>query len=127
MRTLTVLSAAVALAAGAHAQDAAAGDPAKGERVFKQCVACHTFDPNARRQGPHLLNLWGRSAGSAEGVRYSPAMAASGIIWDDETLGPYLLDPRGTVPGTSMMIGLRNEGDLADLLAYMRRESSGAE
>ncbi|MEL6688539.1 MAG: c-type cytochrome [Pseudomonadota bacterium] len=101
------------------------GDPVAGERVFRQCVACHVFDPEVRKTGPHLQGVFGRTAGSVEGVRYSRAMEDSGIVWTPETMGPYLLNPRDVVPGTSMVIALRGADNLDDLLAYIAQESGG--
>jgi len=98
------------------------GDPASGEQVFRQCSSCHTFDPDQRRPGPHLQGLFGRTAGSVEGFRYSQAMVASNIVWDQESLSTFLVDPRAVVPGTSMAVGLRNEEDLDDLLAFLQQQ-----
>lgn len=100
----------------------AAGDAGRGEQVFRQCAACHSFDPAERRPGPHLQGLFGRTAGTVEGFRYSDAMAGSGIVWDDATLSAYLLDPRGNLPGTRKPVGLRDEADIQDVLAYLRQE-----
>ncbi len=122
---LTAFSIIALSLSPAYAQETA-GDPAAGERVFRQCAACHTFNPDQRRSGPHLYGLFGRTAGAVEGFRYSNAMAESGIVWTDETLGQYLLDPTGTLPGTSMRNRLRREETLADLLAYMRQEAGPA-
>ena len=103
----------------------ASGDAGRGEEVHRQCAACHSFDPAERRPGPHLQGLFGRTAGAVEGFRYSDAMAASGIVWDDGTLTAYLLDPRGNLPGTRKPVGLRSEADIADVLAYLRQEGGG--
>ncbi len=51
-------------------------------------------------------------------------MQNSGIVWTAETLPEYLLDPSGTMPGTSMTMGLRRDSELADLLAYLATLSS---
>lgn len=48
-------------------------------------------------------------------------MAASGIVWDRESLSTFLLDPRAVAPGTSMAIGLRDDDDLVDLLSYLQQ------
>ncbi|MEM1046847.1 MAG: cytochrome c family protein [Pseudomonadota bacterium] len=107
----------------ALAQDVQPGDPEAGERVFRRCAACHTFDPDQRRTGPHLADLFGRVAGSVEGFRYSDAMTESGITWNEETLRPYLENPRAVVPGTRMVLRLRRPQEIEDVIAYLRQQS----
>ncbi|WP_299959300.1 cytochrome c family protein [uncultured Roseobacter sp.] len=100
------------------------GDAEAGERAFRQCASCHSTEPDQNRAGPHLAEIIGRQAGTVEGFRYSTAMQNSGIVWTAETLPEYLLDPSGTMPGTSMTMGLRRDSELADLLAYLATLSS---
>ena len=78
-----VLSIAFAIGS---AGPALAGDIEAGAKVFKKCKACHVVDKEKNKTGPHLVNLFGRTAGSLEGYKYSKAMKASGIVWDEETL-----------------------------------------
>ncbi len=99
----------------------AEGDPAAGERVFRQCQACHVIDTEQNRVGPHLVGIFGREAGAVEGFKYSDAMANSGIVWDEETIAAYLANPRGYVSGNRMAFaGLRSEEQIADVIAYMK-------
>lgn len=73
----------------------AEGDPTAGERAFRQCGACHTLD-GSHRVGPTLQGIFGRTAGAAEGFRYSPdvvALGEAGVIWEDENLIVYLDNP----------------------------------
>jgi S-disulfanyl-L-cysteine oxidoreductase SoxD len=103
---------------------AVAGDPAAGERVFRQCQACHQIgDGAANRVGPVLNDVIDRPAASIDGFRYSGAMeaaAADGLVWTVENLTQYLANPRGFVTGTSMAFaGLRSEGDIEDVIAYL--------
>ncbi len=101
----------------AHAE----GDPEAGATVYRQCQACHVLDAEQNRVGPHLVGIFGREAGAVDGFNYSPAMANSGIVWDDETIAAYLADPRGYIPGNRMAFaGLRQEQQIADVIAYMR-------
>lgn len=91
-----------------------------GARVFNQCKACHSMDAGVNRVGPSLAGLDGRTAGAAEGFRYSDAMKESGIVWSKETLAEYLADPRGYIPGNRMAFrGLRNEDQRAAVIDYM--------
>ncbi len=44
----------------------------------------------------------GRTSGSVDGFRYSPAMQSSGITWDAVQLDAFLTNPAGLVKGTRM-------------------------
>lgn len=100
-----------------------APDPARGARLYaSRCASCHAVGPSARGGfGPQLNGLFGRRAGSTPDFRYSPAMAKSGIVWNDRTLAAFLDSPDDVVPGTRMRFwGMSNQGQVADLLAYLR-------
>lgn len=101
---------------------AAAQQPAPdGERLFRtRCASCHSIDPGQNRIGPHLAGVLGRDAGSVEGARYSQALKAADLVWDEATLDSYLADPRGRVPGTTMTVALRNDTERAAIIAYLR-------
>ena len=103
----------------------ASGDAAAGEKVFKKCKACHAVDAEKHKTGPHLVNIIGRAAGSADGYKkYSKAMKSSGIIWNEETLNGYLEKPKAYVKGTRMVFaGLRKEEDRANVIAYLKSYS----
>lgn len=108
-----VLASPLALATtDAQAQD--------GARIFNQCKACHALEAGVNRVGPHLADLEGRAAGSVDGFRYSDALTNSGIVWDASTLGEYLADPRGYIPGNRMAFrGLRDEGQRTAVIEYL--------
>ena len=76
--------------------------------------------------GPSLECVFGRTAGSVEGYRYSKAMAGSGIVWSHDTLAEYLKNPKAYIPGNKMAFpGLKNEQQLEDLLAYLEGATAG--
>lgn len=101
-----------------------AGDPAAGQRVWNQCRACHVLDSETNRVGPHLVGIFGREAGAAEGFNYSDVMANSGIVWDEQNMRAYLADPRGFMPGNRMAFaGVRNPTQMDDLIAYLLEAS----
>ena len=119
----TVFAIAVAAFLGlASGQQALAGDAAAGEKVFKKCKACHMIKKERHKTGPHLVNIFGRNAGTAEGYKkYSKAMKESGIVWDEETLNGYLEAPKKYLKGTKMAFaGLKKEKDRANVIAYLR-------
>ena len=105
----------------------AEGDSAAGEKVFRKCKACHTVEADNHRVGPSLANVIGRTPGSIDGFKYSPAMVdygSTGIVWDTETLSAYLLKPRDVVKGTRMAFpGLKKDEDRANVIAYLQSVS----
>ena len=103
----------------------ALGDAAAGKKVFKKCKACHVVDAEKHKTGPHLVNIMGRAAGSADGYKkYSNAMKSSGIVWNEETLDGYLKKPKAYVKGTRMLFaGLRKKEDRANVIAYLKSYS----
>jgi cytochrome c2 len=117
------LAAGVGLALAATAAAQAAGDPKKGEQVFNaQCKACHSLEAGKNGIGPTLHGLLGRKAGAVSGYSYSAAMKSSGVVWNDDTLKPYLADPHKFIPGDKMMFaGIKNAAQLDDLLAYLKQ------
>jgi len=120
MRSLlfpALLSALLAAAPGVRA----GGDPALGERAFAKCKACHGLEAGTRhRIGPNLHGLFGRTSGTAAGYKYSEAMRQAAVVWDAANLAAYLHDPKGFMPGNKMIFaGLRQEKELADLIAYL--------
>jgi cytochrome c len=112
------LVAGVALMAGVSA--ASAQSAADGEKVFRQCKACHSLEAGKKGVGPSLSGLIGRQSGTVEGFAYSPAMKAANLTWNDENLTKYIADPKGFVAGNKMAFaGIKKEEDLKNLLAYL--------
>lgn len=117
---------------------AADGDPAKGETVFKQCMACHRIGPDAKNLiGPVLTNVIGRQAGTAEGYNYSAlnkAAGQNGLVWSEDLINQYLPDPNAFLKkfltdkgkadlatgSTKMTYRLANEQQRADVIAYVK-------
>ena len=116
------LAIAVFLLAAGPAQ--ADGDAAKGEQVFKKCMACHTVNDKANKVGPHLVGIVGRPVASVEGFSYSEDMkanGATGAVWDEAALMAYLENPKAVVAKTKMAFaGLKKEDERADLIAFLK-------
>ena len=118
---LLVLPLAIAGTSMAMTGGALAGDAAKGEKVYRKCKACHALEPGKNKIGPTMHGVFGRTAGSVEGFKYSKAMKESGIVWDETTIAAYLADPKGYIPKNRMAFaGLKKEKDRDDLIAYLK-------
>jgi cytochrome c len=105
---------------------AAAGDAARGERVFQRCYSCHSVEEGETNlQGPNLRGVIGRRAGTLPGFEFSPPMTAAGragLVWSAETLDRYLVDPEKMIPGTLMQaVRLEEAAERDDLIAYLNK------
>jgi cytochrome c len=99
----------------------AAGDPARGERVFGKCAACHKLD-GTDGVGPHLNGVVNRPKASiAAFAGYSDAIkAVASEAWTPENLYLFVENPKGYMPGTAMnFAGLPDSEDRANLVAYL--------
>ncbi|PHQ68883.1 MAG: cytochrome c family protein [Sneathiella sp.] len=97
------------------------GDAAKGKKVFKKCKACHTIKKDGKNKiGPNLFGVVGRKSASVEGFKYSKAMKAADLTWDDDNLQKYLTKPRKFIPKNKMSFaGIKKESQREDLIAYL--------
>ena len=122
-KNLVICQMALALSLILGAAPAVAHDVASGEKVFKRCKACHYADKEKNKTGPYLVNVIDRKAGSIEGYKYSKAMAASGLVWDEATLTAYLKAPKKFLKGTKMAFaGLKKDDDIKNLIAYLKTQ-----
>ncbi|MFV3076034.1 c-type cytochrome [Niveispirillum fermenti] len=130
---LALTGVAVLSAGTSMAQDAA-----KGEAVFKKCMACHRVGPDARNLvGPILNGIVGRTAGKVDGYKYSEInhnAGEAGLAWTEEALLDYLADPNGylkkfladkgqsdkAVGATKMAFRLPNEQERRDVIAFLK-------
>ncbi len=116
------IAAAVALTGGSAL---AAGDAAKGAKVFKKCKACHTTKKGGKHKvGPNLFGVVGRMAGSTDFKRYK-GMKGADWTWDEALLDEYLKDPKAfskkrTGKRSSMVFKLKKSGDRANIIAYLK-------
>ena len=104
---------ALAVCGAAHAADAIQGK----ELYESRCAGCHSLDQD--RIGPRHRGLIGRKAGAVEGFEYSPALRASRIVWNAQTLDAWLTNPERLVPGQRMNYSVPDAADRAALITYL--------
>ena len=91
---------------------------------FAQCAACHAVAKGAPHGlGPNLWGIAGSKAGELAGYQFSPALKASGLVWDEETLNKWLENPRALVPGNKMSFsGIRDEAKRKELVTWLLQQ-----
>ena len=126
MFTKIVLVAALLVSSLAFGQQAyAAGDAAKGKKVFNRCKACHTLEKGKHRVGPSLLGVVGRKAGTAAGFTRYKGLKGADWVWDEKLLDAYIKNPRKFVKArvkknTSMVLKTSKAKDRANVIAYLK-------
>jgi cytochrome c len=137
----TALLLTIALAS--HA--AAAGDPAKGEKLYNRCSSCHAIIKDGEVlvkggiTGPNLYGVVGRVAGAENDYRYGSERlpvgmftddmiraGEEGLVWTQENIAAYSQDPIGFIqeylndetarPNMSVKLK-KGAGDIAAYLA----------
>ncbi|MBV1903482.1 MAG: c-type cytochrome [Marinosulfonomonas sp.] len=133
MKKVTLATAALVMSFAGTA--IAEGDPAKGEKDFKKCRACHMIVNGDEvivkggRTGPNLYGLVGRAAGS-EDFKYGASIVAAGeagLVWTEELLVAYIADPRAFLrentgdskAKSKMTFKLKNADDVVAYLASL--------
>src|SRR5215510_2555503 len=87
-----LLSAASLVPISGRAQKLPEGDAARGKAFFQiNCSVCHSpvLGPDnlvIMKQGPSLVGVVGRAAGSLPTFNYTKAIRQSGFTWDPSTL-----------------------------------------
>ncbi|WP_165225947.1 c-type cytochrome [Affinirhizobium pseudoryzae] len=124
MRTILRAAAATALLLTlSNASAFADGDAENGKKLFTRCSACHAIT-DQNKVGPGLQNVVGRAAASQPQYKYSSALAASGLTWDEGTLDAFLKAPTTIVKGTRMSLAVPKDQDRADIIAYLKTLSA---
>ena len=124
---MTALLCVVAQPAAASDLDArlAVANMKRGQLLYMVCKACHDVEGGLpHKVGPNLHGMFGRKAGTAEGFKYTDAMAKSGLVWTPETMDEWLRQPGALVPGNGMAFaGIANDADRASLIAWLLANS----
>ncbi len=113
-------------AAAAEPIDFSKADLAKGEEVFKQCVACHSIEQGgANGTGPNLWATVGKPVAGHAGFGYSDALKGKGGTWTFEEMDKWMLSPKKYAPGTKMTYaGISDNVKRASLIAYLNSKGS---
>lgn len=138
LKNLTLAGLVLLFASSAYAEDMPKGDAAKGEGVFKKCMACHRIGPDAKNTvGPVLTGVIGRKTGTAPDFSYSKlnlAVASIDHVWTEDKIFTYLQDPNTylkkvltdagkpdlAVGSTKMAFKLVDPNERADVIAYLK-------
>jgi glucose/arabinose dehydrogenase len=109
----------------AGAQVPSTGNAGQGRVFFQQnCAMCHadSLGPgNApiMGQGPSLVGVFGRRAGSLPDFSFTNALSGSDVTWDSALLARFLANPAAMVPGTTMPISVADSSDRSNVIAYL--------
>ncbi len=107
-------------AAAEEFEIAADADLANGASLWTQCSACHVYDSEQNRAGPHLVNIVGRDVAAVDDWNYSQALSDYGGAWTPESLDAWLENPDDYIPGNQMAYGgISDADDRSDLIAYL--------
>jgi cytochrome c len=102
---------------------------ARGRKLFNQCKACHTLEPNGPSDaGPHLYGVVGRKSATVENYTYSDAMKAANLTWTPENLDAFLKSPADLVPGTDMAYpGMKDPAGRKALIEFLKTKGPSTE
>ena len=136
-------AAAAALTLSVTALPSLAADVEAGASAFQsQCQNCHNVinedgdvlagRPNVRT-GPNLYQVIGRQAGTID-FRYGNSLVEAGeegLVWDQDNMVPYLLDPQGFLRETldsnrarsQMSFRVRDEETANNIIAFLAQFS----
>lgn len=122
---VAMIWSAAALTLFPHLSGAASptnGNAERGKQVFeKRCTGCHSLDNN--KEGPRLRGVYGRTAGTVADFTYSDELKASHIMWDEQSLDRWLINPDGLVSNSDMAFHVSDPQERADIIQFLRLSS----
>lgn len=131
MRSWNGIALAVMLAGALAACSGPKNTPADEESAvaadarpasFAMCSACHAVQGGSNGIGPSLAGVFGAKAGHlGDAYKYSDALLASGLMWDEQALDEWLVMPSRKVPGTKMVYaGQADPAKRKELIEYLK-------
>lgn len=94
-----------------------------GDVLFqKRCGGCHSIDQD--KEGPRLHHIYGSKAGSVASFKYSSALKASNVMWNDATLDKWLTNTDSVVPDNDMDYRVPKPEERAAIIQYLKSISS---
>ena len=96
-----------------------------GSALYRQrCNTCHSLTPGQNNPaGPNLAGIVGRDA-AAGAFRYSPALRGSKLTWTPAKLDEFLAGPSALVPGTRMMVDIRDAAERKAIVDFLANGKS---
>ena len=100
----------------------ASADTSTGEKLSRQCAACHSFEKGGPNKiGPNLWDVVNTLKGAKEGFSYSSALMEKGGKWTYANLNKFLWRPDWYIDGTKMnYIGIKKPEKRAAMIAWLR-------
>ena len=126
MKIAHLLASALVLSTSLYAGSAlAAGDAAKGKKVFNKCKACHTVKAGKHKIGPSLLGVVGRKAGSAAGYKKYKGLKGADWTWNEAEIDKFLTNPKKYVKAkgakrSGMVLKVKKKSDRKNVIAYLK-------
>ncbi|MEM9014349.1 MAG: c-type cytochrome [Pseudomonadota bacterium] len=89
---------------------------------FGQCAICHSVrEDGPVLIGPHLVGVYGATAGTRGDFAYSQALRQSGLVWNDAALDAYIRSPQTAIRGNRMAyVGEADPAVRAEIIAYLK-------
>ena len=100
-----------------------ADDVSEGRNIFiTKCLGCHAFACN--KEGPSLGGLFGRKVAGVDDYKfYSQGFKNSEIVWNENTLDNFFIDPGKIFPESVMAVyKFRDAAQRRKLIAFLKSE-----
>ena len=126
MKFAHLLASALVFSTSLYASSVlAAGDAAKGKKVFNKCKACHTVKAGKHKIGPSLLGVVGRKAGSAAGYKKYKGLKGADWTWSEAEIDKFLTNPKKYVKAkgakrSGMVLKVKKKSDRENVIAYLK-------
>lgn len=92
----------------------------KLESGISLCIQCHSMVGNDHSKAPGLQHIYGATAGTGIYPDYSAAMRRADIVWNEENLARFLVNPQKVIPGTNMQAASVDDETLQLIIAFLK-------